>query len=122
MGLILKQSQVAGNNATQVQIGTINEEPIKKQKKADEVICDIADWIKTVALLCMLPGLVWFFAGWFRVVLMDIYNRCSGSWWVYVFWTVLGMHVGGYLLMMLGCLLYQRHQDPHKTGVDIEAA
>lgn len=109
MGLILKQSQVAGNNATQIQIGTVGEDPVQKQRKTDEVICDFADWLKTVAVLMILPGICWFGYGFVRMVILDIYNRCAGTWWSYVFWAVIGMHAGGYILMMLGCLLYKRH-------------
>lgn len=109
MGLILKQSQVAGNNATQVQIGTLNEDPVEKQKKTDTVICDVADWIKAVAVLIMFPGWCWFTYAFIRMVILDVYHRCAGTGWIYVFWIVLSMNLCGYLLMMLGCLLYKHH-------------
>ena len=109
MGLILKQSQVAGNNATQVQIGTINEDPVQKKQLYDSMICDIAEWIKIVGVLLTLPGICWFSYGFVRMVILDIYHRCAGTWWIYVFWTILGITVGGYLLAMLGSLMYKRH-------------
>lgn len=118
MAIFVKQVQKGGDNSTQIQIGSDGTKVKRVHKDSDTVICDIATWLKTMAVMNILVGTCWFGFGLIRMVILDIYHRCEGTWWETVFWVVVCMHVLGYMMAMLGCLLYEHHKPEEKT-VDI---
>ena len=76
--------------------------------------------IKIVATILLLPGHIWFTYDLIRIVITDVYNRCAGTGWCYVFWSVVAASLIGYILLLFSALLCK---DPisHRCGIDIDA-
>ena len=115
MALFVKMVQKGGDGTKQVQIARDRYGEYHVKHDTDYRISMLGLGIKLVGLILALPGYIWAMFALCRLVLLDVYNRCQGTGWIHVFWSVIVMYAIGNVLVFIGAVIYKLHKEVDPT-------